>query len=287
MEEKEKISLAKKENPVINQESPAVFKDSRIISTHEFEFPCGVINNNGEVCKKFKIKPMTGRVRKKIGEAKVRNNLIKMAKLILEETLVSIEGIDEINESVLNNMLVFDRNYALLALKLASTKQHSRKIITTSQCQNFSCQANMEVEFNIETDFPVTKMPDELNQNIMNIGGLKCRVYKVKDEEYGEIVLRFQSNKDQESIQHLVANNPIEAEHTLMSKLIVGYNGEKLLPDNIDDLDLPTISWIEQNMIKYKFGPELGKTIACYNCGRNNDVEIDLITFLFQSSKSN
>jgi len=256
--------------------------------TFEFDLPCGVINSNGEVCKKIEIKPMTGRVRKQIGDVRYRNNLVKVSQMLLRETISKIEGIEKITDKLLLNMLSADRDFILLKLKEISMPKNEETILFRTNCTNTMCNVEMETEFNVKYDFSIRTIPDELNnnKNIININGNFHRIFEDEDDEFGKIIMRLQTMADQEAVVNKVNDNPLEAEHILLSRLIVEYNGNKnFSPNDFDDLSMPEINWIEELATRHNYGPNMTKEIICHNCNTKNVTTIDLLTFLFQSGR--
>ena len=255
----------------------------RQIPSFEFEFPIGIINKNKEICKKFKIRPMTGRIRKQVGDTKYHNNQLKITEMLIKETLLEVEGVDIISDSMISNMLPGDRDFLLLKLKKISMPKDEENIILSAKCS--ACKCDMEMEINIDS-FKINKMDDKFNSDIMNIKGINHRIFSIESEEYGKLIMRFQTLSDQEIVSPLFRKNPIEAEHLLLSRLIISYNGKPLTPDDFDDLSLPEITWIEDNSISHNFGVDLTKEIECYNCNAKNEMSVDILGFLFQSRRS-
>jgi hypothetical protein len=286
--EKQKISLTTEPVNQLFEVDQSVIESNKKIVTYDFEFPCGVINSKGEICKNFKLSPMTGKTRKIIGDIKYRNNLVKIGIMILKDTLISIEGITQINDFVLNNMLPGDKDFAFLMLKKISMPLDYKKIILKGKCQNQLCNSDMELELDIENDFNVKKIDEKLNQNIIQINNSFQRVITEEDKNFGKLTIRLQNVNDQEIISQVIQQNPIEAEHLLLSRLILDYNGNKKMTESdFDSLSFPEIEWIENCTTKHHYGVNLTRKVKCWNCNTENTLTIDLLNFLFQRSRSN
>lgn len=249
------------------------------------KLPCGVIvGEETEFNRTYSIQEMTGNVRKLIAGRNVRSSMAKIVDTVLEQcvTMVAgLEGKDLRRGAFLRSLLVGDRDFLLLKIRLISK---GPIVVATMTCP--SCQEKLDVNIDLaEMDvYGLTEkdyMLDEKGRRIFEI-----------EKEGTQAAFRFPDGHDQAAVSQILRSNPIEAQHRMYHRCLVRWedkNGEKKepFPSNFFDfLGIGALDWVDEEFRQHMPGPEMENSVTCEVCGAESLADMESSDFLFPQAQS-
>lgn len=233
-----------------------------------YSFPYGIKDATGVVHGKFDVREMNGYDEEILISGKAKNVARTTTKLIAGCVTV-IEGVEKVTEEHIRQLLVGDRNYALLAIRVASLGK--------------------DYEFNVEC--PHCKAENQVSQDLME---LKINRYE-GDTEFdlvmdNEITLpdgskektvrcRFLTGKDQEEI-FANAGNEAQSYNLALVKTVVSIGSFKLITqDFMKGLPKRVRDEIMMTVNKMTPGVDLDVEVVCGGCSKKFKAQADLNNF--------
>ena len=244
----------------------------------EYSFPCGLLLPDGGVARRFWMTPLGGEVRLKIAQANIRSNGAKIVTQALSMCITRIEGIDRVTPQICRQMLVADRDYAMMYLQDISQKEDSVKL--TTRC---ACKAWLEVD-RLISRIEVVEMDPEDQVNVIR----GYRTFTIQSEEFGwKGTFRWPCGEDAEKIFPMIEPNPIEADYRIKVLTCMEWNGGILHQRDLQTMSGGELDEFDELMEEYvqTLGPDLEPFVNCEVCGRENYCTMDVTAFLFGSDK--
>lgn len=172
-----------------------------------FVLPAGYVLSDGTRHQIVKLRQLTGREEEMILDAGVvadgninnnkNNNVVTVLTHILANCIESIGPMREVNEDVVRQLVICDRDYLLLKLRQIT---FGDRIDAQVQCPNESCGKPLHINFNLK-DIKVERK--DIGNGIYSIQLSPLASYKDKknnDVKHREVEFRLPNVADQEAI---------------------------------------------------------------------------------------
>lgn len=241
------------------------------------QLPCGYIAKDGKIHRDAEIIPMTGLARKSIARDDVRSNPAKVTDVLLLQCLKRIGPVTSINNRVIGDMLVADRDFLLIEIRRVSMGD---TVTANTECEK--CSNKIEVKFKLD-EIPVTPLKDgqfEMKENL--------RVFRIQNESpHLNAVFRFPKGDDQHLIVPFINKNPVEGNYRIYSACLLEwdskpgpFNGTFFDRVNVDVLDV-----IDELFLGRQPGPDFTQKVACPVCTADIEMSFQGSDFLFPLPK--
>lgn len=251
-------------------------------STKEVQLDCGILDANGERLRETTVSKLKGSDRKDVGK---RENLANGGKLIsrlLFNRLDDVKGLNlskaEDKDRVVRGMLSADRTR--LMLEIYQLSKNVDYLTVNVNCPK--CEAENEVDFKIH-EFPFRPFRNFTRDPQKNIF-----TFAVKFDVFGvphKATFRYPNGYDEEATIPLLKKNPVEAGHAMLSRCLLSYDDNSVLPKTfIDDLDVDELDELSDAFQEALPGVELSPEMSCFDCGEEASVSIDIADFFFGKS---
>ncbi len=263
-------------------------------TTKDIRLPCGYLDNDGHVVRDAVIQEMTGRTQTIFGRKDIKKEPHLFYKALMRDCLKEVNGTSSISQTVLDSMLVADRDAIVLQTRRLSLGED---ITLEVLCQNPECTTKIFADVNLETQVDVWELPDEDAEDSpyaiqrLQVGGTEdapivrpVRVWSASMPDGSLTVqMRYPTVEDQMSASD---DNDVVALHVLLGRLIVSWNArgaeEVRGPVGASFLSgkpLRQIDWLENAHLANSPGPEMVKNVACEKCGTETPARLEASDF--------
>lgn len=240
--------------------------------------PGGFLDSEGLIHKEVTIVPMTGKVRRQIGDQNIRKRAYSILNTILGACIKSIGSIEKINQKLLGEMLSGDRGYCLMEIR----RFRGDSVKAEEQCSR--CNETSLYEVSLDS-FEINKLEDG-DYRIEDIKGRPTMVFDF-DESGVEFdcAFRFRSGEDDRVIEPLFVRNPLDAQFEMWRRCLISWarNGTDAKPpwshQFFDDLYEDEIEAIDEAFTRIQPGPERFVEDFC-PCGAEVQVSLANSDFL-------
>lgn len=240
------------------------------------QLPCGYFKD-GQIHKEAEIIPMTGLTRKAIARDDVRTNSAKVTDVILLQCLKRVGTLLGINNRLVGDLLLGDRDFLLLEIRRISMGDI---INSATECED--CKNKIEVKFNIDEIkvYPLNEKECE------TLDGQ--RVFRIQSSSPPvNAAFRFPRGEDQYAILPLLQKNPVEANYRLYAACLVEWNGNKgpFAASFFESLPVSTLDVIDGEFTERLPGPDLSQEVSCPVCSSGIEMTFQGSDFLFRLPK--
>jgi hypothetical protein len=240
------------------------------------ELPAGIWHK-GQAHRDVEITPMTGLTRKAIARKEARANPSKVTDIILGQCIKRIGPFTHINNKVLENLVLGDKDFLLLEIRRVSMGDTFKSNVTCA-----SCKSDIEVTFHI----------DELEVIRANEGDYEVidgqRVFRVQNEKLKiDAVLRYPIGSDQEALVGVSDRNPVEANFKLYAECMLQWAGEEgpFRSTFFERMPVMILDEFEDLFTKAQPGPVFEQSVGCPSCSANIEFTFEGSDFLFRPPK--
>lgn len=227
-----------------------------------FDLPAGYMDfGTGRVVKDVEVRELTGRDEERIAKAKNTGDVGRWVRAILEAGTVSIGG-QEATPAMLDELLVGDRDYLLMAIRIATYGAE----IELGEWKCPSCKEEFEAVFNLR-DIPVKPLRGD-------------RFFEVPLRKGGVAGVHLSVGSDQMAFLGLEEATDAERNSVLLRRIVDTINGEPVaglgsLVDNMGVVDRRNIlSEVEKRMP----GPRYDEAKILHGCGAELLVPLGLVS---------
>lgn len=241
------------------------------------QLPCGYLTKDGTIIREAEIVAMTGLTRKSIAREDIRSNSAKVTDVILLQCLKRIGSVALINNKIINELILGDRDFLLLEIRRLSLGD---KITANTECGG--CKKKLDVVFSVN-DIPVTGLKDgsfEIRDGV--------RVFRIQNEvPHVDAVLRFPRGEDQQVYLPTISKNPIEANFKLYAACMVEWDGKPgpFRPDFFERLPVNVLDVLDGGFSENQPGPDLRQNVSCPECAADIELTFEGSDFLFRPRK--
>lgn len=228
-----------------------------------FDLPGGYVSPTGEVAYEAEVRELTGRDEEQISKAP---SLVKGLGVILQRGLVRV-GDTKVDESVLNDMLAGDRDYALIRIYAAT---FGPEVTASRYC--VECEGMRDYTVDLLKDVPIRKMENSGDRFVT----VECSV--------GEVGVTLPTGVTQKKLMESNDKTIAELSTLLLENTVVAVNGKSILDPQraVLDLSIRDRRKISEVIATSSPGPQMGDTKAkCPECDTETEVPLNLAS-LFQ-----
>ena len=260
--------------------------DLRVPSKHG-QLPGGLLHE-GQVLRDIVFSELTGKKREPLGDPNLTKNFPKLMEHVLCSCVESIGPITKITPSVVERILIGDKDYCTI------------KIFDISHDPNdppgvpFNCsQCGKPGDGIIDvSQFEIYDIEDALD-SITTVGigreQRQVRTFVVEVPQYEiRAVFRHGDGFDERALHRLGFGNPIAAESALIAMTLVEltYKGKKSKPGlerkMLDEMPDGAIKYLHARYFEHACGVELSHQITCFRCGKETEVTFTAVDFLLR-----
>lgn len=242
----------------------------------EVELPAGLWHK-GEVHRNVEIVPMTGLTRKAIARKDSRANPSKITNIILMQCVRRIGPFGNINNKILDNLVLGDKDFLLLEIRRTSMGETFKANVT---CK--SCSSDIEVTFNID-ELDVIRLNDAEREVING-----DRVFRIQDEKLKiDAVMRYPLGSDQEALVSSMDRNPVEANFKLYAECLLEWNDTEgpYRSNHFERLPVRVLDEFEDQFAQAQPGPVFEQSVGCPSCAATIQFTFEGSDFLFRPPK--
>jgi hypothetical protein len=234
--------------------------------------PGGYWDTAGQLHREFELGTLTGREEELLAQTRLPQTAVLVTE-VLSRCLRRLGEISPVPPEVASQLLVADRHYLLLQLRLATFGQLVRGSLA---CPWPDCGEWVGIDFSI-SDVPVTEPPHRAPTHSMTLPAAWTGRAEAVD-----VAFRLPNGGDQEELSGLAATNEAEALTLLLSRCIqrIGSDGPAAR-DQVAALPAVARAGIEERMRYLAPRIELTMEAACTGCGRSFAAPFDIHRFFF------
>jgi hypothetical protein len=242
------------------------------LAERRLELPGGVLGPDGRCHRMVKVRELTGADEEVLAERGAAG--ARLVTRFLARVIVEVEGLERrVDEDLVADMLVGDRDYLLLRLRQMDLGDHVHQVM---RCPSPACGKKVDV------DFLVSEI------EVRRAAGLAAayRVQLGEGAEALDVSVRLPTGRDQEAIAGLAPANPAAANTRLFSRAVLKW-GERgpLDEEAARALPLRQRSQLAAFLERSSPGPELYLDVQCPMCGADMGASFDLHGFFLPSAR--
>lgn len=237
----------------------------------------GGLHVKGKFCNKVHLRPVTGKDEEIISSLKEKENVQKIAKILLLRCIKQIGSMVNVNETVIDKMLLSDRDFIILKLRQMT---FGDKIQSVIKCPNNVCGKPMDISFNLD-QIPISVKPQK-NQTI-TINLSKPFIDK-NDRIHRTVKFRLPNMGDFEAISETIATDDLKANNMLLARCVKEIGDIKKINETLVSSFHSTLrTQIEDSMDKCS--PEVGLElqVQCPECKHEFVSLLDIYRFLLMN----
>jgi hypothetical protein len=243
------------------------------LAERRLQLPGGVVGADGRCHQMVRVRELTGADEEVLAE-KTGAGGARLVTRFLARVIVEIEGLARrIDEDLVSDMLVGDRDYLLLRLRQIDLGDHVHQVM---RCPSSACGKKVDVDF-LVSEIEVTRATEVLPSYRVQLGeGAAAR----------SAVVRLPTGRDQEAVAPLAATNPAAANTRLFSRVVLRWSeGGSLDEDAARALPLRHRSDLAAFLERTSPGPDLHLDLHCPWCGGDMGHRFDLDGFFLPSAR--
>lgn len=227
------------------------------------------------------IRPMTGGTQKKLAQKQVRSDAVKLVNTLLLDCVVSIDGIDRINNSTISSLYIGDRDFLALEIRKISRGNELTSIVTCPQCrEKLRIVSDLSKEIQIVTQEDVENNGTEFKV----VEGVPQFTLSDPDSDF-TATFTFPNGVAQSNSMRYIMKNPVEGTYALMYNSLVQWNGKEPKEVTLSVFDNLTISqsdFLIDQFQKNMPGPIFEIPATCSSCGEDLTLSLVSSDFLFR-----
>jgi hypothetical protein len=243
------------------------------LAERRLQLPGGVLGANGRCHRMVRVRELTGFDEEVLSE-RTEANAARLVSRFLARVITEIEGLERrVDEDLVADMLVGDRDYLLLRLRQMDLGDDVRQVV---RCPSPACGKKVDVDF-LVSEIEVTRASAVLPAYRVQLGEGAAAV---------SVSVRLPTGRDQEAIAPLVATNPAAANTRLFSRVVQRWGEARSLDeDAARALPLKQRSQLAAFLERSSPGPDLYLDVACPWCSLDMGYRFDLDGFFLPSAR--
>lgn len=250
--------------------------EESVVTGNPVKLPCGLFRD-GKTVKDATVTAMTGLTRKSIAAENVRTNPAKITDVILLQCLKKVGETGIINNKLINELLLGDRDFLMLEVRRASL---GSTITANVECGE--CNKKIEVKFDLN-EIKVKHLEEGKYEVLDGFRGFRI----VSSQPKINAFFRFPNGADQAVILPFLQKNPIDANYRLFSLCLMEWNGEKKKVESsfFERLGVAELDLIDEAFTENQPGPDLTQSVSCPVCTADIEMTFQGSDFLFRQPK--
>jgi hypothetical protein len=243
------------------------------LAERRLQLPGGVISADGRCRRMVRVRELTGADEEVLADRSAAN-AAGLVTRFLARVITEIEGLDRrVDEDLVADMLVGDRDYLLLRLRQIDLGDHVHQVM---RCPSPACGKKVDVDF-LVSEIEVTRAAAVLPSYRMQLGEGAAAI---------SASVRLPTGRDQEAIAPLAASNPAAANTRLFSRVVQRWGEAGSLDENAARaLPLKQRSELAAFLQRTSPGPDLYLDVPCPWCGVDMGYRFDLDGFFLPSAR--
>ena len=241
------------------------------LADRRLQLPGGVIGPDGRCHRMVRVRELTGADEEVLAERSAAGGA-RLVTRFLARVIVEIEGLERpIDEDLVADMLVGDRDYLLLRLRQIDLGDHGHQVIG---CTSPACGKKVDVDF-LVSEIEVRRWAELPASYRVQLGEGAAAV---------DVLVRLPTGRDQETMASLAPGNPAAANTRLFSRAVLKW-GERgpLDEEAARALPLRHRSELAAFLERSSPGPDLYLDLQCPMCGADMGTSFDLNGFFLPS----
>lgn len=242
------------------------------LAERRLELPGGVLGADGRCHRMVKVRELTGADEEVLAERAAGG--ARLVTRFLARVIVEIEGLERsVDEDLVSDMLVGDRDYLLLRLRQMDLGDHVHQVM---RCPSPACGKKVDVDF-LVSEIEVRRVPELSAAYRVQLGDGADAV---------NVAVRLPTGRDQEAMAVLAPVNPAAANTRLFSRAVLKW-GERgpLDEEAARALPLKHRSQLAAFLERSSPGPDLYLDVQCPMCGADMGASFDLHGFFLPSAR--
>lgn len=242
------------------------------LAERRLELPGGVLGADGRCHRMVKVRELTGADEEVLAERAAGGACL--VTRFLARVIVGIEGLERsVDEDLVSDMLVGDRDYLLLRLRQMDLGDHVHQVM---RCPSPACGKKVDVDF-LVSEIEVRRVPEVSAAYRVQLGDGTDAV---------NVSVRLPTGRDQEAMAALAPANPAAANTRLFSRAVLKW-GERgpLDEEAARALPLKHRSQLAAFLERSSPGPDLYLDVQCPMCGADMGASFDLHGFFLPSAR--
>jgi len=203
----------------------------------------------------------------------------KQVSRVLARCIVKLGDVVSVSESIARNLLIVDRLFLLLKLRLITFGDFIQSVV---HCPESDCNQKIDIDFNIsDIQFADINNPREIYQlQLSENSVLQCEI------DDPRVDFRLPNGGDQELVSSRLNNNSAEVVSFLLSRCIKKFAGQDGISlDQVKTLPALTRLEIERAIEERAGDTDLSMTTQCPHCQFAFEVPFDIHDFFFGELK--
>jgi hypothetical protein len=236
--------------------------------------PGGWVDAKGEVHREVVLSALTGREEALLAENK--QNPASQVTAVLSRCIRRIGTVSPVSESIVQNLLIADRDFLLLKLRAAT---FGSLVQATVPCPWPDCGRKVDIDFSTD-DIPVVSSEEKGPTYTMSLSPEAA--FLENGELFRDLTFRLPTGADQELLASVVLENESLALAELLARCIHSIGPVEIASaPQIAGLSPLARMEIEREMLRIAPKIELNMEVNCPECGRMFTVPFDLQDFFF------
>lgn len=237
---------------------------------NQFEFPAGLVVD-GEVLRSFRVHELTGYEEEKTSNEKIRRNPAVFLTTLLHLCIDEIGGIGKPSVEQIRNLLIGDRDFAMLCLRRVSYGDDMEVTLQCPSCTDTRTEtydlSSVEVK-RLEDDEP-RKAKITLSRGVQDPQGVSQK----------EVIFRFPDGRIQEKVLPIMQRNPSLGGTTLLTSCCEKFGNMRHFDTaTFRKLSKKERDFIAKVLVQKAPGPEMSVPFTC-DCGYEGRVGFDFTDF--------
>ncbi|OPX92857.1 MAG: hypothetical protein A4E58_03204 [Syntrophorhabdus sp. PtaB.Bin006] len=245
-----------------------------------FQLPGGYIDEGGTLHREVEVAPLSGREEEFLANKQVKG-AAALVTTVLSRCVRRIGTMSPVNEVMVRNLLVADRQYLLLKVRELTFGENVQANIF---CPWPDCGARVDIDFSMG-DIPIRESAQKGPVYRMDLSE-DAAIVDGQGLKHKEVLFRLPNGTDQEVVSPLLRDNEAKALSTLLGRCVLGVGYMKNPGDELVRMLSPLARMeIEKEMEAVAPAVDLIMGAKCPECGREFSIPFDLQDFFFGELK--
>jgi hypothetical protein len=242
------------------------------LAERRLELPGGLLGADGRRHRMVRVRELTGADEEVLAESGAGG--ARMVTRFLARVIVQVEGLQRgVDEDLVADMLVGDRDYLLLRLRQIELGDHVHQVM---RCPSPACGKKVDVDF-LVSEIEVRRAAELPASHRVRLG---------EGADAVEVTVRLPTGRDQEAIAGLAPANPAAANTRLFSRAVLKWGERGALDEEAARaLPLRQRSQLAAFLERSSPGPDLYLDLQCPMCGADMGATFDLHGFFLPSAR--
>lgn len=257
----------------------------------EFTLPVGVFDSTGQRRRAVRIQPWKAKVKRLLGQLTERD-AGKATQVILQETIVSVDGFEKVSTALLNDMTSADRDFCALQARILTRGTTVKAEFKCRLCSHREKEMPLDIskiEVHMVDSCKEIKQSEEHDARGKPTGRM-IWTFEFDLPNKQKAKFRLPTGLDMVEAGKVIVKNPVEGDWLLWSRTCLEWG---TAPPPYPSSFWDNLSSMELEVLEEKFssvlgqvGPQTQNQVVCPGCGEENEVSIFATDFLLKPPRS-